>query len=53
MLLSLNVAAFELDYKTAKKTDSNGNQFRFRAKVKNSQGQQFGRWAWDVILVKS
>lgn len=52
-LPSLNVATFELDYKTAKKTDGNGNQFSFRAKIKNSQGQQLGRWAWDVYLVKA
>jgi len=51
-LPSLNLAMFELDYKSAKKTDSNGNQFNFRAKVKNSQGHQLGRWAWDVYLVK-
>ena len=52
-LPSLNVAVFELDYKPSKKTDSNGNQFRFRTKVRNGNGQQLGRWAWDVYLVKA
>jgi hypothetical protein len=52
-LPSQNVAAIELDYKLSKKTDNNGNQFSFRAKVKSSNGQQLGRWAWDVYLVKS
>jgi hypothetical protein len=52
-LMSLNVATIELDYKTSKKTDMHGNQFSYRAKVKNAQGQQSGRWAWDVYLVRS
>src|SRR5215213_8462079 len=51
-LPSLNVAALELDYKYSKKTDANGNQFSFRAKVESPHGQQPGRWAWDVYLVK-
>jgi hypothetical protein len=52
-LTSKNVAAIELDYKYSKKTDNHGNQFSFRAKVKSSNGQQLGRWAWDVYLVRS
>jgi hypothetical protein len=52
-LPSLNVAVFELDYKESKKTDSNGNQFKYRAKVLNGKGQQLVRWAWDVYLVKA
>jgi len=51
-LVSLSVAVFQLDYKVSKMTDSNGNQFKYRAKVKNAQGQQLGRWAWDVYLVR-
>ena len=46
-----NVATIEVDYKLSKKTDEHGNQFRYRAKVKNGKGEQAGRWAWDVILV--
>ncbi|HKS11145.1 MAG TPA: hypothetical protein VJS13_16460 [Pyrinomonadaceae bacterium] len=52
-LPSLDVATLELAYKTSKRTDSNGNQFGYRAKVKNTHGQQAGRWAWDVILLRA
>jgi hypothetical protein len=51
-LPSRNLAVIYLDYKFSKKIDSYGNQFSFRTKVKNSQGKQAGRWAWDVYLVK-
>jgi hypothetical protein len=52
-LPSLDVATLELAYKSSKRTDKYGNQFGYRAKVKNTQGQQAGRWAWDVYLVRA
>jgi hypothetical protein len=51
-LSELGVAVLELDYKLSKKTDEHGNQFRFRAKVKDVKGAKVGRWAWDIFPVR-
>ncbi|HKR61629.1 MAG TPA: hypothetical protein VJS64_18220 [Pyrinomonadaceae bacterium] len=51
-LSQLGLQTLELDYKISKKTDEYGNQFRYRAKVRDVQGAQAGRWAWDVYLVR-
>lgn len=51
MLSSLGLAEIELDYKESKKTDQQGNKFKYRAKVKDAKGAQIGRWAWDVYLI--
>jgi hypothetical protein len=50
-LPDLGIATLELDYKQSKKTDQYGNWFRYRAKVKDTKGEQVGRWAWDVFLL--
>ena len=50
-LQASGIREIELDYKLSKKTDAYGNQFRYRAKVKDENGAQLRRWAWDVFLV--
>jgi len=50
-LTELGVAMLDLDYKMSRRTDQHGNRFKYKAKVKDAQGAQVGRWAWDVLLV--
>lgn len=47
----LGLSTIELDYKLSNRKDRRGNLFMFRAKVRDSNGAQLGRWAWDVVLV--
>jgi hypothetical protein len=51
-LPNLNIELISLDFRESTRTDRYGNQFRYRAKVKNSKGVQLGRWAWDVFLIR-
>ena len=50
-LQARGLKTINLDYKASKKTDQHGNQFRYRAKVKDNRDAQLGRWAWDVFFV--
>jgi hypothetical protein len=51
-LASPQVMTIDLDYKTSKRIDVNGNAFRYRAKVRDGRGASLGRWAWDVFLTR-
>lgn len=52
-LPALGLRTLHLDYRTSRRVDQHGNQFRYRAKVKDTNDAQLGRWAWDVFLVRS
>ena len=52
-LRELGLKVIFLDYKMSNRTDEYGNQFKYRAKVKDTHDAQLGRWAWDVFLVST
>jgi hypothetical protein len=49
-LQNLGLKSIDLNYKKSERRDAHGNQFRYRAQVKDVRGVQLGRWAWDVFL---
>lgn len=51
-LQELDVVAISINYTESKRVDRYGNQFRYRAKVMDTQGKKVGRWAWDVYLLR-
>lgn len=52
-LSDARLLSLDLDFKESKRMDQFGNLFRYRAKAEHASGAQFGRWAWDVVLVGS
>jgi hypothetical protein len=52
ILPELGLRTIQLDYETSRRTDQYGNQFSYRAKVKDINDAQLGRWAWDVFLIE-
>lgn len=49
-LVSMNLQALELEFKDSRRVDQYGNQFKYRAKVRDTADGRIGRWAWDVWL---
>lgn len=49
-LQTFGLKVIELEYKLSKQIDRYGNEFKYRAKVKDSNKSNVGRWAWDVFL---
>lgn len=52
-LPSFGLAQLDLAYRESRRRDRHGNQFRYRAKVRDTRGYNLGRWAYDVYLVGS
>lgn len=50
-LSQLGLRKIELDYRESRRTDEHGNRFKYRARVRDANDAQLGRWAWDVFLV--
>jgi hypothetical protein len=49
-LAELGIRALDLRYTESRRTDQYGNQFRFKARVRDNAGSDVGRLAWDVFL---
>jgi hypothetical protein len=47
----LSLESISLDFKESKRTDQYGNQFRYRAMIRDARKPKLSHWAWDVFLV--
>lgn len=45
------ISRLSTEYRLSKRRDEWGNVFRYRAKVRDVNGSDIGRWAYDVYLV--
>ena len=52
-LVEVGLRKLDLDYRESRRVDQHGNQFKYRAKVRDAQDAQLGRWAWDVFLISN
>jgi len=49
-LAQRGLVSISLHYHSSKFVDQYGNIFRYRSRVTDSRGAQFGKWAYDVLL---
>jgi hypothetical protein len=49
-LEQLGIGKIDLLYQESRKTDENGNLFRYRARIWTTKGERGNRWAYDVFL---
>jgi hypothetical protein len=49
-LPDLGLRKIELAYQESRRVDQYGNEFKYRARVRDAQNAQLGPWAWDVFL---
>lgn len=49
-LAASGVGRISLEYRESRRSDKWGNWFRYRAKVVQGEGDNLGRWAYDVFL---
>jgi hypothetical protein len=51
-LPELGLEKIDLNYRSSRRVDEHGNEFRYRSKVRAVRGSDIGQWAWDVFLVR-
>ncbi len=50
-LRDLGLRKIDLDFQESRRTDEHGNKFKYRARVKDANDAQLGRWAFDIFLL--